>query len=349
MNDTNTLYAVIPAYQPDDRLTALAAEAHANGFEVVVVDDGSGKAFDPVFEKTAQYAGVIRCPENRGKGRAMKEAFALLRQNIPADSVIVVLDCDGQHTVADALRLCAAVREEPGAVVLGSRAQSAASPLRSRFGNAATRTVFRLVSGVRVYDTQTGMRAFGAALLPELLSVPGERYEYEMNMLLQLAERRVPLRELPIETIYIDNNAGSHFHPLHDSWRIYREILKFSGASLLSFLLDYLVYSLILLAAGSGAAVAANVGARVVSAAANYQLNRRLVFRAETAAAKSALQYTALAAGILLCNTILLWGLTAGLKLNAFAAKLIVELVLFTASYLVQKRVIFRKKPLMTA
>ena len=344
--NAQTIFAVIPAYEPDRRLIDLVQEVKAAGMKAVVVDDGSGDVYRSVFEEAAAYANILSYPENHGKGHAMKKAFSLLQANVPKDSIIVILDCDGQHTVKDALKLCEAVRKDPAKMVLGARRQSKDSPLRSRFGNAATRTVFRLVSGVRVYDTQTGMRAFSAALLPELQKVPGERYEYEMNMLLQLAERKVPIEEVEIETIYIDNNSGSHFHAFRDSWRIYKEILKFSGSSLVSFLIDYLAYSLILLAAGTGAALFANIGARVISAAANYQLNRRFVFRAEGSAGKSALQYFALAAGILFCNTGLLWLLTAKLSMNAFAAKLIVELLLFAASYLVQKRVIFRKQPL---
>ena len=339
-------YAVIPAYQPDDRLPALAAQAAESGFETIVVDDGSGPDYADIFSRTAEHAHVITCPVNRGQGHAMTEAFALLQPNVPAGSVIVILDCDGQHTVKDALRLCEAAAQAPGTLILGSRKQSKDSPLRSRFGNAVTRAVFKLASGVRIYDTQTGMRAFSASLLPKLLAVPGERYEYEMNTLLQFAECGIPMREMDIATIYIDNNAGSHFHPLRDSARIYKEILKFSGASLISFFIDYLAYSLLLLGFGSGAALAANAGARLISATANYQLNRRFVFHADGSIGKSALQYAALAAGILLCNTVLLWGLTAKLGMNALAAKLIVELLLFAASYLIQKRLIFRRKAL---
>ena len=338
-------YAVIPAYEPDERLITLADEARQNGFEVLIVDDGSGEQYRRIFAEAARSASVLSYPENRGKGRAMKEAFSILQPNIPKNSVIVILDCDGQHTVADALRLCDQVCETPDTVILGSRKQSRRSPMRSRLGNAVTRGVFRLVSVTKVYDTQTGMRAFSASLLPELLSVPGERYEYEMNMLLQLAEHGIPMREAEIETIYIDHNAGSHFHPLRDSWRIYKEILKFSGSSLLSFGLDYLLYSLIVLIAGSGAALAANIGARTVSAAANYELNRRFVFRDNRSVGRTAPQYFALAAVILLSNTVLLWSLTEKLGINAFIAKLFAELILFTISYLVQKRIIFRRRP----
>ena len=270
------------------------------------------------------------------------------------DPVIVVLDCDGQHTVEDALKLCGDASDEPDALWLGSRKQSPDSPLRSRMGNAITRYVFRLVSGTRVYDTQTGMRAFSAAYLPLMLQIPGERYEYEMNMLLAFSKRKISIREREIATIYFDNNAGSHFHTVRDSFLIYRDILKtsmkFSVSSLLSFAADYLLFSLFLLlmpgalkTAVFGAA-SANILARILSASLNYYLNRRYVFQDERAIRKSAFRYFLLAAGILAANTGILFLLTKVLRMNVFTAKLFTEAGLFLVSFLVQKSLVFRSR-----
>ena len=170
---------------------------------------------------------MISCPANHGKGHALKEAFSWLRGCIRDGDIIVTLDCDGQHRTEDAVRLSGAAARETDTVFLGSRKQSAASPLRSRFGNAVTREAFRLSTGTAVYDTQTGLRAFSARLLPVMLEIPGERYEYEMNVLLYCSRQGIPIREIPVKTVYIDNNAGSHFRVLGDSWRIYKEILTF--------------------------------------------------------------------------------------------------------------------------
>ncbi len=258
----------------------------------------------------------------------------------------MTVDADGQHLLQDVLRICLAAQQEPEALVLGGRSFAEKVPLRSRLGNGLTRWVFRLSTGVRVYDTQTGLRAFSRALLPELLEIPGRRYEYEMNMLMDFARRGRPIRELPIQTVYLDGNRSSHFRPLQDSARVYGEILKFSAASLVSFLLDYGLFSL--LSALGGAVTVSNLGARLVSGIANYSLNRRLVFESKAGLGRSGLQYVLLAAAILAVNTLALWLLVTLLGWNRYLAKLLVELLLFAVSYVVQKRWIFHRREATT-
>ena len=338
---TKTWYAVVPAYEPDERLRDVVRGLKEAGFEVIVVDDGSGPDYAPLFDEVRPMAQVISYETNGGKGHAMKEAFRQIAWHGQESPVITVVDCDGQHTAADAARLAEEAEKYPDALWLGSRRQSKDSPLKSRLGNGVTRLVFRLSSGVSVYDTQTGLRAFDGRWLTRMLAIPGERYEYEMNMLMQCAKDGICIREMPIETIYIENNAGSHFNAVKDSWRIYREILKFSGSSVLSFTLDFLLYSLLMLITG-GLVVVSNVLARLASATVNFTVNRRLVFRDKGPWLPAAVRYAALAAGILAANTGLLWVLTT-LGVNAFLAKLLTELTLFAVSFLVQKHGVFRQ------
>ena len=332
-------FAVIPAYEPGEELTEIAAALKRRGLEVVVVDDGSGDAYAGIFRETGNYAHVISYPVNRGKGHALKAAFSWLRGRVGDGDAVVTLDCDGQHRLEDAVKLCEAARREPDALFLGSRRQSAASPLRSRFGNAVTRNMFRISTGLTVHDTQTGLRAFSAQLLPEALAIHGERYEYEMNALLYCSRRGVPVREIPIATIYIDGNSGSHFRPVGDSWRVCKEIFKFSCSSLLGFMVDYALYSSLILF--GAAPLSANIAARCVSASVNFSVNRRFVFQDKGPLAESAVRYAALALGILLCNSAILFLLTSGLGLNPLPAKLVTEAILFLFSYLAQKKIIF--------
>ena len=84
-------------------------------------------------------------------------------------------------------------------------------------GNHLTRLIFHFFSGHQVSDTQTGLRAFPSAPLPDLLALPGERYEYEMTVLAHLCRYGNSPIEVPISTIYIDNNRSSHFNPTRDS------------------------------------------------------------------------------------------------------------------------------------
>ncbi len=334
-------YAVIPAFEPGETLIEIVRALKKYGFEVLVVDDGSGPRYAGIFEEAEKDAFVIAFASNHGKGHALKAAFDCLAGRARDGDTVVTLDCDGQHRIEDALRLCDAAAREPGTLFLGSRRQSGASPLRSRFGNAVTRAVFRLCAGIPVRDTQTGLRAFSARLLPQAARIPGERYEYEMNALFYCARRGIPVREIPVETLYFDNNAGSHFRPLRDSWRIYREILKFSASSLLGFLVDYALYSLLTVLGAPP--LSSNVAARCVSAAVNFSVNRRFVFRDSGPVQKSAARYFALALVILACNSAILCGLTLALGVNPYLAKVLTELLLFVGSYLAQKHMVFAK------
>ena len=338
--------ALIPAYEPDERLIALARTMTDRGFLVLIVDDGSGAAYQPVFEAAGQAATVLTHERNRGKGAAIKTALFWIADNLDAPYTVVTMDADGQHLPEDAARICAASEAEPEALILGSRRFEGNVPLRSRFGNGVTRWVFRLSTGAKVYDTQTGLRAFSDRLLPAMLEVKGERYEYEMNVLMSWAQEKRPLRELPIQTVYLDGNRSSHFRALRDSARIYWEILKFSASSLMSFVLDYGLFCGFSLL--TGRVVFSNVAARLISGSVNYTVNRRLVFESRAGVGKSLLQYALLAAGILGVNTLSLWLLVAKLGINRYLAKILVEAVLFAASYLVQKRWIFRKKEVVS-
>lgn len=331
--------ALIPAYEPDNALVDVACGLKENGFEVLIVNDGSGSGCAGIFEKAGEYAAVLVHPENRGKGAAIKTGLKYISEHYSAPYVVVTVDADGQHKVKDAVAVCGEAERHTDALAIGGRRFTGRVPLRSRFGNTVTRLIFRLSSGVKVYDTQTGLRAFSDGSVPFMLSVSGDRYEYEMNMLMSAAKSGIPIRELGIETVYLNDNSTSHFKPIRDSYRIYKEILKFSLSSLVSFCVDYGLYCLLF--GTTKRLVLSNVIARVVSASANYTLNRKVVFKSKNSIAKSALQYFLLAAAILACNTGLLKLLTY-LNVNEYAAKILVEIVMFSVSWLVQHKIIFR-------
>ena len=353
--------ALIPAYEPGEKLISLVHDLRDRGFEAVVVDDGSGKDYRDIFEKVSHDAVVLTHPENRGKGAALRNGLSYIlnymaydevartpsgvRELSGRDAVIVTVDADGQHLPDDVLRVARIAGSRRDALVLGSRALDEDVPARSRFGNTVTRHVYSAVTGVRVHDTQTGLRAFSRDLIPALLEIEGDRYEYEINMLLTLATEGYTIIEERIETVYEDNNSGSHFRTVRDSLRVYREILKFSASSLASFAIDYCMYAALLAITGTlgmtHSLVISNIGARLVSGTANYTMNRKLVFKSRTGFAKSAAQYAALAALILAGNTMVLSMLAGTFGMNSMIAKLITEMIFFVISWTVQKYVIF--------
>ncbi len=339
---------IIPAYKPAKELLALLDQFEPNAdFVPVVVDDGSGAEFEPIFSALKPNVKLLRHPQNRGKGAALKTAFEYVLNQLPECALAVTADADGQHRYQDILRVCEQAEANPGALVLGSRRFEGPVPLRSRFGNGVTRKVFSVASGVSVYDTQTGLRAFGREGLRTFLDVPGDRYEYEINMLLTAAQGGMPILEVWIETVYLDDNASSHFNPFRDSLKIYLCILKFCASSLLAFGIDY-VLALILkgLTRAWPASLSLNfsvIVARVVSASVNFAVNRRVVFKGNEKLGKALVKYFALAVVILGLNLAMMHLLT-GWGVSFALAKIIVEVTLFVLNFVVQGKFVFRKK-----
>ena len=341
--EPRTRVALIPAYEPGDDLPGLVRELKDRGMEVFVVDDGSGGRFDAVFSACEAFSHVIRYTPNGGKGRALKVGYRAIRAAIAPPYAIVTLDADGQHSVKDALRVWEAASAQPKALILGSRKFDGDVPLRSRFGNTATRMVYRLATGIAVRDTQTGLRAFCDDLADYMMEIEGDRYEYEMNVLLKCTRDKIRIREIDIETIYLDNNSASHFNTLKDSARIYGNIMKFAATSFISFLADFLLYCVLVGATGVlgfWSVPASNALARAVSATVNYLLRRKVVAREQRG---SAAKYFALAACILVANTAVLAGLVEGLHMDKYLAKLVVEVAFMAVSWMLQKKVLLKK------
>ena len=337
----NRKFALIPAYQPDEKLSALCFSLKEKNYEIVVVDDGSGEAYSGIFESVKPCATVLSYLPNRGKGAALKTGLAYIQTVCAPGDVVVTADADGQHRPEDIEKTVREAFLNPDALVLGSRAFTGKVPLRSRLGNGITRGVFGALAGKRVHDTQTGLRAFSCAKIPFMAEIRGDRYEYEMNVLLECSRKRVPIREIPIETVYIDGNASSHFHPVRDAWRIYRELFAFAASSFAGFVTDYGLFSLLSALLGSALLPLCNVLARIVSASVNYLLNRRYVFHDQGSVKQSAPRYALLACTILGANTLILMLLADGWKVNRYAAKLMTEILLFAVSWAVQKSAVF--------
>lgn len=241
---SNPVTVIIPAYKPGHELLDTIAGLIETGFDdILVVDDGSGEAFASVFEEVQTIpACTLLChPVNRGKGAALKTAFSYFLENRPDAAGVVTADADGQHLPCDILAV-ANKMASCGNSVLGVRDFSdPAVPARSKSGNRITRTMFRLFLGMRITDTQTGLRAFPTRDLPVVASAAGDRYEYETNMLFLLNQCGLTMEEVKISTVYIDDNRSSHFRVVRDSLRIYALFIKY----LVSFLLSAVLFCVV--------------------------------------------------------------------------------------------------------
>lgn len=335
------MYVLIPAYQPDARLPRLILELHRAdpSTKIVVVDDGSGQKFSDIFEASATAgAHVISYEHNRGKGYALREGFTWIR-DVASDSqeCVVTADADGQHTLNDIFRV-GRTCTDTGKSVLGVREFVGHVPARSRIGNTATSALFWLATGWKLKDTQTGLRAFPVALLPALLEVQGDRYEYELRVLLHLAKFRHPVTQIPIETIYEAGNPTSHFRPLQDSARIWAPLLKFAASSGVATIIDYVL--VLVLNALTGALFFPVIAARLVSASVNFAMNRRVFEATGVPLRRSALRYAALAVAVIAGSYTMLAVLT-GIGMPLWIAKIIADTTMYLVSYSAQSRYVF--------
>ncbi|RYV52324.1 glycosyltransferase [Pengzhenrongella frigida] len=333
---------LIPAYEPDDRLIALVTSIRtaAPDVHILIVDDGSGGAYGAVFDGARGLgATVIGHQANRGKGAALKSGFRHAGRTHPGEA-IVCADCDGQHDVDDILRVADRVRTARTSMVLGARQFSGRVPVRSRFGNAVTRLLVRLATRLSLQDTQTGLRGYPASMVAWLQTVDGDRFEYELNLLLHATGAGYAVEEVEIATIYLEGNASSHFRPVADSVRIYAPLLRFLLSSLGAFVVD--TAALLVLVALTGALLPAVVGARVLSSTVNFLVNRTLVFARGTdkPVRTAAAQYWLLAGVLLAANYGLLLVLTQ-LGLGLLPAKVLTEAALWVTGYQVQRRFVF--------
>jgi glycosyltransferase involved in cell wall biosynthesis len=339
----SSVAVLLPARRVEPALAPLVEELLAAGIgAIVLVDDGCPAEDKPTLDSLARTERVYlqRHAVNLGKGRALKTGMNFFLTALPEFSGLVTADADGQHCAADIVRVIEAFLSAPDRAVLGCRSFGGEVPLRSRFGNSLTRTIFHFASGHRVGDTQTGLRAFPRSLVPALLVLPGERYEYEMTVLAYLCrDANVPV-EVPISAIYIDDNRSSHFNPVRDSMRIYFVLLRFYVSSLISagldmagFTLTYWLTRNILLSVVVGRS----------SSLVNFALNRGLVFHNRSSIGGSIWRYYLLAAVLGAISYSAIRGLSVWLGWNMVAIKILVESLLSLVSFSVQRTLVFSR------
>lgn len=357
MQDYRAIPVIIPSLEPDERLPRLLAEMREAGIEnIVLVDDGSGPDYAPVFERAQREFGctVLRHAVNLGKGRALKTAFNHCLNTWPNAPGAITADSDGQHSAADILRFMEELAAHPDSLLLGCRNfDDAGVPFNSRWGNKITCFMFKALCGVSVSDTQTGLRGIPTAFMARLMNVPGERFEFESNMLIETRDR-LPIRELSIQTIYDSKeNHSSHFHPLRDSARIYAIFGRFLFASMSASVLDLALFSLFLLllsplfAGRTQAVFFCTALARLLSASYNYYINHRVVFHSQAGHRRAATRYVLLAAVQMLASAALVSLATSLLSPpggREILIKAVVDIVLFFVSFQIQREFVYKKK-----
>ena len=347
---------LMPSYKPERSIIGHVEDLASRGFDrIVVVDDGSGDAYGEIFGelRAKPFCTVLSHEVNRGKGMALKTGFAYVLEHRKDSVGVVTADSDGQHSTEDCVRMAKALIADADTVFIGSREFSFGKmPFRSWFGNRWSSATFALVLGRWLPDTQTGLRAFPMSILPMLVSVAGERYEYEMGVLMKLVRSGLPVKPLSISTIYENGNACSHFSPLRDTIRINRLVLadfiRFAGVSVMSFVLDQSLawgFAAALTATGFstvGMIWASGFAARLVSSVFNFTLNRSFVFRSGCGIGGAAWKYALLCVAVIVLSNVGVMALSfAGMPRGA--AKFLCDVLLYFAGYGIQSNFIFKR------
>ncbi len=349
----NNIFLVIPSLNPDEKLGKTIKGMLDIGFEnIIVVDDGSDDEHKPNFPTSNNIITVLTHNVNLGKGAALKTAFKYILENHPDAYGIVTADGDGQHTPEDVLR-CAEAIEDKKEIVLGCRDFSGDDvPKKSRFGNSITSFVFKTLCGKPISDTQTGLRGFPMCLIEYLCEISGDRFEYETNMLLKCISDNVSIKEIKIETVYLDENKSTHFRPVRDSFRIYKFLVNYIFSSLISFVADisffYLfsrIFSFIFSAVSPLVPIFSTFCARAISSGINYYINRTKVFENKSSVKNTLLKYYALAVPQMLISAgvvTLLSHLFGARSLGSSIIKIFVDTLIFFLSFRIQKLWVFK-------
>lgn len=354
------IVTIIPAYEPDDRLITLLDDLVSNGCGyTVIVDDGSGPDYAGIFEQARERIrdnGIVLTHEvNKGKGRALKTAFAYILENTGDGFIgVVTADSDGQHTPECIGKIKDALEKEPDSLILGVRAFTKDEiPWKSYYGNTITRKIMKYVSGVDVSDTQTGLRGIPKKFMGELLDTEGERFEFETRMLLETVDR-YPIKEVQIRTVYdsIDEHQ-THFSPFKDSIKIYKvlgaKFAKYLISSVLSCVVDIALFAVFCHFFRDSLPLMyitlSTVLARVISACFNYLVNYAVVFKSNENKGKAAVKYFVLAALQMSASALFVTLLHTVLAfIPETVIKIVVDMILFFLSYFIQRKFVFSSK-----
>ncbi|PKP42126.1 MAG: DUF2062 domain-containing protein [Bacteroidetes bacterium HGW-Bacteroidetes-10] len=209
---------VIPTYNNSCTLARVVNEVKSCCSKVIVVNDGSS---DTTGEILASIDGieVITHSVNKGKGPAIKSGFE--RAAAMGYSHVITIDSDGQHFPSEIPSIMKASESEPETLWIGSRRLGCENmPGKNTFANKFSNFWFRVETGIKLDDTQSGFRCYPLSRLKGITLFSG-RYEWELEIIVRASWRGIAVKNIPVNVYYPPAGERiSHFKPLRDFARI---------------------------------------------------------------------------------------------------------------------------------
>lgn len=217
---------IIPAYNAEKTIVAVAMEALSQGMPLLVVDDGSTDG--TLGSIKGLPLNVISHGRNLGKGAALKTGFGWALMH--GFEGIVTIDADGQHDVAAIGRLTDHAKGNRLDILIASRFSqfNQMAGLRS-FWNRFGVWCMRKRTGFEISDSQSGFRYYSARLLRDIQLV-ADGYDLEMEILMKAWRGGFTIGSLPVAARVADGRATSHYRPVRDTWNICMTFLRYMRA-----------------------------------------------------------------------------------------------------------------------
>ena len=213
---------IIPAYNALSTLPRLLKNAGQifDKRHILVIDDGSTD--DTAAAAQDAGANLIRHPQNRGKGAALRTGFNwALEQDYEA---IITMDADGQHDEREIPKFLEAGETQTGAIIIGSRMdRPAGMPWHRRFSNRLTSRILSWRTGQHIRDSQCGYRFIRTEVLRQI-TLDTTRFQTESELLIKASINGFRIESIPIRTIYTAPHSSMRLGA--DTWRFVVLMIK---------------------------------------------------------------------------------------------------------------------------
>lgn len=210
---------LIPTYNNEKTLAKLIRDTLEFTDKIIVINDGATDSTPKILETFKEMITLVTHPVNRGKGMALRNGF---KKAVELDyDYAITIDSDGQHFPSDLENFLNKIVEHPGSLIIGARNMNSENvPGKSSFGNKFSNFWFRVETGIKLPDTQSGYRLYPVKRL-EKMKFFSPRFEFEIEVIVKAAWRGIPVISMPVKIFYAKGDERvSHFRPAKDFARI---------------------------------------------------------------------------------------------------------------------------------